>query len=75
MLRSEIETLMKQKGQSTIALVLNKTDQHGVYCCLKGGYLVDYTGHRVDRKKDIWGKITWHEGKPRRVSFAAEGGQ
>ena len=59
MLRSEIESFMKQNNMTFITIVYNATDELGVYCDLRSGYLYDYTGHRVDRKKDIWGWIEW----------------
>ena len=55
MLRKDIEILMKNRGQKTITLFLNKNDKLGLFCSLSGGYLVDCWGHRVDRNKDIWG--------------------
>lgn len=69
MLRAEIETLMKSKGQKHINLVMNENDHLAVYCFLQGGYLVDYTGHRVDRKKNIWGQMRFENGKPVREAF------
>lgn len=69
MLRVEVESLMKQKNQNSIVLVLNEQDKLGIYCELKGGFLCDYTGHRVDRKKDIWGYMEWNKGKSSRIKF------
>lgn len=71
MLRADIEKLMKSKNQKIITLVYNKNDKFGMYCFLQGGYLVDCYGHRVDRKKDIWGFIEWDgKGNADRVDFA-----
>lgn len=64
MLRSEIELLMKEKEQKSINLIYNKDDHLACYCFLQGGYLVDHTGHRVDRKKDIWGYMVYEDGQP-----------
>lgn len=70
MLRVDIEKLMKLKNQKTIILVYNKNDKLGMYCSLQGGYLVDCDGHRVDRKKDIWGFMEWdNNGNADRVDF------
>ena len=62
MLRKEIEQAMKEKGQKSIVLVINESDELGILCSLTGGYLTDCWGHRVDRKKDIWGYIDYHSG-------------
>lgn len=71
MLRKDIEELMKSRKQKDICLIYNKEDKLGVYCFLQGGYLMDYSGHRVDRKKDIWGYIEWdNAGNGDRVDFA-----
>ena len=59
MLRSDIECFMKENNMKIITLIYNESDTIGIYCELKGGYLCDYNGHRVDRKKDIWGWIEW----------------
>jgi hypothetical protein len=48
---------------------MNENDHLAVYCFLQGGYLVDYTGHRVDRKKNIWGQMRFENGKPVREAF------
>ena len=74
MKRIEIERLMKSRGQKTIDLVYNEDDQLGVYCELKGGYLCDYTGHRVNRNVNVWGYLDFqYRGKryrePTRVKF------
>lgn len=61
MKRLEIEQMMKQQGQKTIGIVYNENDELGVYCELKNGFLYDYTGHRVDRKKDIWGYLKYED--------------
>lgn len=71
MLRVDIEKMMKTQGKKTITLVYNKTDKLGMHCFLQGGYLMDCWGHRVDRKKDIWGFIDWDgKGNGDRVDFA-----
>lgn len=73
MYRKEIEEKLKAAGQKDIGIIYNKDDNLGVYCELKGGFLTDYTGHRVDRKKDIWGYISYDftggYPKPVRVKF------
>lgn len=69
MLRSEIEVKMKQCGLDHLGIVYNENDELGVYCSLKSGILMDYTDHRIDRKKDIWGAIVYENGKPKKVSF------
>ena len=70
MLRKEIEDLMKINKQKRIDLMFNREDTIGIYCFLQGGYLMDYTGHRVDRKRDIWGYIEWDgKGNADKVSF------
>ena len=50
-------------------LVLNDTDKLGIRCELKAGYLCDFNGHRVDRKKDIWGYMEWNNGESSRIKF------
>lgn len=71
MLRKEIEELMKKHGRKSVSLVFNKEDPLAMYCFLQGGYLVDCWGHRVDRKKDIWGALKWDgKGNADRVCFA-----
>lgn len=71
MLRIDIETYMKNNNLKHIDLVLNESDKLGIYCSLSGGYLVDYTNHRVDRKKDIWGFLKWENGKATRVAWSS----
>lgn len=61
MKRLEIEQMMKQQGQKTIGIIYNESDELGVYCELKNGFLYDYTGHRVDRKRDIWGYLKYED--------------
>lgn len=73
MLRIDIEKMLKAKGAKSITLVYNKNDKLGMYCFLQGGYLVDCWGHRVDRKKDIWGYLDWDgKGNADRVDFATQ---
>lgn len=69
MKRAEIEQYMKNKGLSQIDLILNADDHLAMYCMLKGGKLNDYTGHVVDRKIDIWGRLEWENGKSKRVAW------
>lgn len=69
MLRADIEKLLKSKKQTQIDLILNEKDLLAIYCTLQNGYLTDYTGHRVDRKKDIWGYLKWENGKSTRVAW------
>lgn len=70
MKRAEIERLMNLNGQHMIALVINKDDPLGILCYLKRDYLVDYTGHRINARADIWGYLSFKNGKP--VRFAWE---
>ena len=70
MIRQEIEAMMKKNNQKTITLVYNQTDKIGIHCFLQGGVLMDYTTHRVDRKKNIWGYINYFgNGDADMVSF------
>ena len=69
MLRKEIEQYMKEHGMTQIDLVLNESDKLAVYCSLKNGTLKDYTDHVVDRKKNIWGRLVWKDGKSTRVAW------
>lgn len=74
MLRADIEAMMKESGEKTIAIVYNENDPLGMYCELKNGILCDYTGHRVNRKVNIWGRLKYKDfGKgycePYRVKF------
>ena len=70
MLRKDIETMMKAKGKKSIVIIYNKNDRLGMYCFLQGGYLMDCWGHRVDRKKDIWGFMEFDgKGNADRVDF------
>lgn len=66
MMRSELEARMKQLGLKHIVIVVDEHDPLGMFCELKGGFLVDYTGHRIDRKKNIWGYLTWPNQIPAR---------
>ena len=61
MKRIDIETIMKKQGRKCIALIYKETDPFGVFCELQNGYLTDYTGHRVDRKMDIWGYLKFED--------------
>lgn len=61
MKRIDIETMMKEQGLKFIALIYKETDPLGVFCELQNGYLTDYTGHRVDRKMDIWGYLKFED--------------
>ena len=74
MKRIDIEAMMKEQGLKSIDLVYKETDPFGMLCELKNGYLCDCTGHRVDRKMDIWGYLKYEDlGKgykePVRVKF------
>ena len=69
MLRKEIEELMKREGIDQIDLVINKDDKLAIYCSLKGGILKDYTNHVIDRKKNIWGRLVWKDGKSERIAW------
>lgn len=70
MLRANVEKLMKKSGVKQIDIVKNVADELAIYCTLQGGYLMDYTGHRVDRKQDLWGYLKWTDGKSRRIPFS-----
>lgn len=73
MLRAEIELNMKKNGLKNIDLIYHKEDKIGKHCFLQGGYLMDHTAHRVDRKLDIWGYIEWlGGGNADRVGFNGE---
>ena len=69
MLRKEVEEYMKKNGLTQIDLVLNENDPLAIYCTLKNGTLKDYTDHVVDRKKNIWGRLIWENGKSRREAW------
>ena len=69
MLRKEIEQWMKQNKVTQIDLVINENDKWAVYCSLKNGTLKDYTDHVVDRKKNIWGRLVWKDGKSTREAW------
>ena len=66
MLRAQIEDYMKLNNIKQIDLVYNEDDKLAIYCTLRAGKLYDYTGHVVDRKKDIWGYLKWTNGTPER---------
>ncbi len=59
MLRADIENFMKQNNMQNITLIYDENSRLGTYCFIQGGYLMDYTAHRVDRKKDIFGWIKY----------------
>lgn len=69
MLRAEIEQIMRQNGQRQVDLVINETDPLAMWCELKNGKLYDYTGHVVNRKIDIWGRLVWNNGRSTRVAW------
>jgi len=66
MKRAEIEKYMIENKLTQIDLVLNESDKLAIYCNLKNGKLKDYTDHVVDRKRDIWGRLVWNNGKAER---------
>ena len=68
-LRADVEKFMSKNNMTSIVLVLNDTDKLGIRCELKAGYLCDFNGHRVDRKKDIWGYMEWNNGESSRIKF------
>lgn len=72
MYRAEIEKMMKEQKVTCIALHYKENEPGGAYCFLRGGYLYDYTGKRVDRKLDIWGYNIFINGKPVRVPLTKE---
>ena len=69
MIRADLEKIMKERDIKTISLIFNENDKLGKYCYLQSGILMDYTGHRVDRKKDIWGYMEWNNGESSRIKF------
>ena len=69
MLRQEIETLMKSKGQKTITLVYAEDSPLGMHCTLTGGFLHDCWGHRVNRKMNIWGYMKYEQGIAKRIKW------
>lgn len=69
MLRKEIEQWMKENKVTQIDLVINESDKLAIYCSLKNGTLKDYTDHVVDRKKNIWGRLVWKNGKSTREAW------
>lgn len=71
MLRADVEKKMKAQGLKQIDLVINESDTLAMYCSLQGGYLMDCYGHRVDRKRDLWGYYRWCGGIPIKVPFEA----
>ena len=72
MKRDQIEKAMKAAHQEFISLVLNESDELGVLCQLKGGFLCDYTGHRVNKKMDIWGYSFYSQGVMQRAPLTEE---
>lgn len=73
MLRKDIEAMLKKADRKTISLVYEKDAALAMACSLQGGYLMDCWGHRVDRKKDIWGYLEWDgKGNADRVCFATK---
>jgi len=69
MLRKDIEQYMKENKMTRIDLIINESDALAIYCFLKNGVLKDYTDHVVDRKKNIWGRLVWKDGKSTRVAW------
>lgn len=61
MLRADIEKFMKENKMDNITLMYDENSRLGTYCFISSGYLVDYTAHRVDRKKDIFGWVKWDD--------------
>lgn len=57
MKRVEIEEIMKKHKHPYIVLVRREGDALGEMCQMKGGYLHDAWGHRVNRNFDFWGYI------------------
>lgn len=62
MLRKDLESLMKQKHADHVVIIINENDEKGVLCYLKGGYLCDCWGKRIDRKANIWGFMKFTNG-------------
>lgn len=59
MKRENIEKLMKANKQESIVLWINENDKLGASCTLKSGYLTDYTGHRFNKKTEVWGYVNY----------------
>lgn len=75
MLRAEIEQMMKEREMKSITIVPEGRDRGistvGISCELKGGFLYDYTNHRVDRKKNIVAYIDYDgQGNADMIRFA-----
>ena len=64
MIRKDIQDFMTKRNIKSIGLVLNESDELGTYCSITGGILMDYTGHRVPIKKDVWGAVVYKNGQP-----------
>lgn len=58
MLRADIEKWMKENNINQID-VLETPTSIAIYSLLRGGKLVDYTYHVLDRKRNYWGYIDW----------------
>ena len=58
MLRADIEKWMKENNINQID-VLETPTSIAIYSLLRGGKLVDYTYHVLDRKKNYWGYKDW----------------
>lgn len=58
MLRADIEKWMKENNINQID-VLETPTSVAIYSILRGGKLMDYTYHVLDRKKDWWGYKDW----------------
>lgn len=69
MKRNEIEAYMKAHDWHNVALVYHESDALGIYCELKGGFLCDYTGHRVDRNLDVYGFVAYDHGEPIHIAW------
>lgn len=60
MKRAEIEKLLKTRKEKSIGIVI-KEGKIGMYCILRGGFLCDCWGHRIDRNLDIWGEVKYKD--------------
>ena len=58
MLRADVEKWMKENNINQIDILETPTSI-AIYSLLRGGKLMDYTYHVLDRKKNWWGYIDW----------------
>lgn len=71
MYRKDLEDLMKERKAKYVVVLMTEDDPQGTLCQLKGGYLCDCWGKRIDRKIDMWGFIKYTKGVPSRHKWPA----